>query len=58
MVRKGSLVRYTGTNPGLRPGGLYGVHDVTDGKAWLWTRSPDGFSKKRVPVSELEIVVE
>ena len=59
MVRKGSLIEYTGNNSALIFGKLYSVHEVKDGAVWLWVPSGNGnWMKKRVPVHEIKVIVE
>ena len=58
MIRKGSLVRFTGSNRAIWPGKLLSVHDVKDKSAVVWVERDGKWTKKTVKTIELEEVVE
>lgn len=59
MIRKGSLVRYTGHSKTIPDGKLLSVHDAKDGTVTVWLLTPTKkWSKKTIKATDVEEVVE
>ena len=59
MIRKGSLVRFTGNSRVIKPGKLLSVHDAKGDRLVVWIVGTTGkWIKKTIDAADAEEVVE